>query len=768
MQMSTMLGWYDPTLNDRSKRAKKITEPATFQMLVKCENDPNRVANHISRLINQYLSEKGKLAIIQNRLSLAEQQSNQRQGKGTLSWFERPYYWDLMIVFKTRKISRMIRLMADKIRELEGVTHTTTMPFLAAGLDENVDFSQFSETHYFQGKLYKPAKPASVSDSYCSVDDEKLKITNHLNDWKQGIDLFPKSLSALAEDDALVNRYIHVNRELHILYAYSIQLEESWQAQVRLRTHEGSNARQNLLSRKTFKDFRATIKKYFQAFAELETNYRDAFSRANREQLSTNEKKTLVNLFQQKWWLYLEMAKFHCYRIKELLLGIAAEFHNRTESHQVISLTEHALKVGEQAGVLDLTMEAIGRLFRRYCGEANPYILKTGKWATDQSSNTPEDQRDDLGWKGLFISSIGSDYKIFPQAHLLYLPMDLRFATRGKLLIVAHEAAHQILYNISLNNISTHPAGVLPGETVFYGFQKWWNDFRDAVKKHADKQADLAEFSTNLILGKYSLHEIEVLADIFGLLAAGPGFIREMIHYLGLPLKEELWFLKNREYMESNTTEIRIVSLRIAIMYTVAKKLGWLDKDLDDFQIEHLINDYFSKHETKAISDVLFKNAKIDTDPSLAELYHTLPDQDSIWSDLLILRFLQTEDGENAIKSLVQWIHLHGSKFHFYPLPFEENLQPTAEQWKNAWEKKYPAIIAYINEYCSLLNDRFVYNDEIILDAPLRYIAGASAMNNTPGHYSMGRILHSLYYSDWLTSYNNLIEEMRKLVDFVS
>lgn len=788
IQTSTTLGWWDPDFREGKPSDLRADEEATFQMLVKCEIDPDNMANDIARRLNQALSKDGKPVVLANQIALSQQQEPRPKGQGIgkLPWYTRPYYWDVMITFRTDRVSRLMQLLADDIRELTGVVHAATMPLLTAGFDSKVDFTRFSKEDFENANLYPEVMKAEQKRK--KIEEEKDLVKHHLEIWRKRVDYFPACFRGLDRDDPLVDRYIKYTRELRTLYSYAIQLEESWTAQVRLRTKEPAAYDEKRLHRGTFQSLQSSILKKINFLDGLESflekkyvsTTNQAYHHSKTLDPDLDLAKVMLARFRQKWWVELEDTRILCTHYKKILLDIAAEFRNRTESHQIIHFTEHAMKVGEQAGVLDLTIEAVGRLFRRYCGEPDSTKVTKGFWEIHDphlealpvlpGETKQDDKPQRYDWRGLFISSTYSDYYIIPEVRLLYLPMDLRFSTKGKIVVVAHEAGHQDLYTVWQNQGKDLNADPDP-RTVAGAFSIWWNRFLDGVRDHWDdlrpiigpleNQYNLG--STISEIRHMEWHRVEFLADLFGLLSAGPAFIRELMHFLAVPANAEAKLIeKEKKYLAP--AEIRPAWLRIAVLYLVAKQLRWFSQN-DSFGIEPLVRDYFAHHETLYGSQTLYdvlNSADLKLD---LLLYQWISEQNRKPGPFLpILLFLRTEAGYIKLRELILWFHRFGSKFLFYPLFFTENIdEPTATQIEKAW-KDYPLIIDYINEYCASLYDRVVYNDEVLLDAPLRYIAAASAMDSNPGRYSAGRLLHSLYYSDWMTGYQELMGKINFLM----
>ena len=727
-QFSTIIGWHDHDFLLNGSTECELKQPVVLQILFKTSRRVSHVANvFISRLKKHFSPKECDIVKVDNY--------NEFGARMSQDWIERPFYWDLSIFIETKNLSKLLKFLIEGIDDIKGVITYSVMPIFYSNIDKTTLPLPKTDTK----KINEEEDEENVDNSL-----EESKKT-----WEKGIECFrnyeydiPDTVSRVC-DDSLLIRWNHLRQECRWLISYTNQLKKIW-------VYKGNrfNTQEETKGQTPF----SKIEKYLTKTLDRILEHDNAFFLLQKN-IRLHAKKLEAVMSNELWECYLEINK-ELNRIKGCLIAIKYEFNTKIEASQIVNLMAPLSTASDPSGVTDLTMEAARRLFKHYCSKPN---TESPVWGPRIKENPLIEE-----WNGIVTSTDSKDFHLISKLQLLYIPIDIKFKTQGKFLILAHEAAHQILYTISNSNQVLQKINHTK-ETVMESFKKNVWDMLDetledwiynAKRNNKFDKLDLDRFDSIIpeVLGpdnsgKYNFYNHEFLCDILGLLSAGPGYIRPFFNMLYVPRKEDA---KKRIHPP--------MWLRISIMVSICHGLGWLklkeDKDIinhtdkstieeynqyyDIFEIFKITKHHFQTYET--IERINLWEGLLDFDILLQKL-----DSSEYRFEVALLGALSTMSGKAFLKELVTWLHLHGDNFLYYPLSKEVQLEE--ENKIDLW-RTYLDRVAVRNQFTLHLSDKMVLNNEVILKAPLKYIVAVSCLPDvTHPQYSSGRIIHSLCYA---------------------
>jgi hypothetical protein len=776
LSTSSIVGWYDSFLLDPDAGQPAFnpqgvsTHPERFQLYLKVTKTGVGDEQSYTRLHR----------VVKNVLALLDQvglkpfppgknhKPIRKREKFVI--YKRFYFWDYLIVFQTQNISRLVHFLIDEVPRLRDIEHSATIPLWRTAGDP--------DPIYPTSEDFVLIDPALVPDPASDHQKEPR------DSWKDLIEVVPQIDNFLSSGpgggnqdlfDNMINWNLDMlSQQYRWLISYISQMEKSWESQVQGTQAAGKNRKS------TFQWLRK----------HLESNLYSLLVLANPATY-----KFYTNSYI---WLMIQAHRERLDSVKKLIVWIASEYNERTEGAQAVTLTEHFVKVGEQTGVMDMYIDAADRLFRHYCSKP-----KINARTRDIIWN---ELFRDYHWKGISSSSSGEELEIIPMFEILFLPVDFKFNTIGSLLPIAHEAAHQVLFWIDPDpdsELGKKLAGKNSGLKSFG--DEVWMPMLKATFEHAEaNNADPARLKNALIspesvssaksttswkdLETYctlepksprkQLHYFEFLADVMGLLSAGPALLRGLMflyRYLPSfsPLESPVDLLKGPSrggVFSPGAAKAPGLSqvhpptwLRIAYLHLICQRLKWIEDDL--FKIEAMVRNHFREYEIrdgKNLGELLF-DFDIDKFPEKLDGLLT-PEEKTL--EYYFYTGMRQDTDNSFIYNLLRWIQLYGDYSLFYPFPLKDDFG-SPEATREA-KTKYPDVIALVNQYTAQIGDRLIYNDEVVTDAPLRYIAAAAMLPglNHPSN-CMGRIIHSLYYSHREDS--EFISELRRRtkLDFV-
>ena len=724
---NTIIGWYDNAFFQYGVSETNDGNKTDFQLFLKTFRKPNQfVTNFLEYLSSKFYSDELEFEVIKvNSL-------NKNINAFENNWIERPYYWDISIYFKTNSIPKLLSIIFQDLGSFKN--NIINMALTPVSLKN-------------EKKFFCSPNKEIINNSKPIPDD-----TLHKEIWADGImDLkqykfnIDNTLDRACEDTLLVG-WNNLRQECRWLVAYTSQLKKSW-------LYHANSFNFDDISKGmiTFTGIISTLKVILS-----EILYHDnVIIKLNESLISTSAKKTKKLLFIMSWKSfnkYTDMIN----RVKASLITIKSEINTKIEAHQMINLTEPLITAGDPSGITDLTIEAARRLFRHYCSSPN---IKSKLWGDNNLNNRLRKE-----WNGIVTSTTARDFQLILKWQMLYLPIDMKFKTQGKFLILAHEAAHQVIYWIEISEGVFQKMGYPPPSAKEHFLENIWNCLIGMIQKWLKKKITKKRVKSDIIyeLSHYvsevsgnteGLYKYEFLCDILALLCAGPAYLRSLFNMLYIP-----------KQIEKNSFIHPPMWLRLSILVYICQGLGWLkikgdtkrniseyNHKYDVFDIYKMAHHHFKKYEL--FNDVTLWDCLFDIDKLLERV-----DSTENRFEIAVLGMLSTPESRVFLMRIVEWAQMHGTNFLYYPLP-DIDCKSSINEIKQSWEL-YTENILKINHYTGWLSDRMVYNDEIILKAPLKYISAASCMPDIIHPlYSTGKIMHSLCYAHDTGDYSDIFNQ---------
>ena len=714
---NTIIGYQDSELFCNNSIESENSSETLFQLLIRAINGSMGLAHDITESLNSSFKELNKKF---NLVSINIK--NHKNEDIHSSWYERPYYWDICIFFKTDAISTLVNFMLTDINQIRGIMKTALMPI----------YNSVDEESIAQQKI-DPNGPSNQP-----IDEMEL-IKNYEDEWTKGLDGFPDydytiddTIERISDDQYLI-RWNHLRQEVRWLISYTGQLEKEW-----IRQANFTNTDEEDKGISTFVGISRTLSFILDKVLDFDKTIIEF-------QEIQNKAKDTKKFSQLIIWKFLKDLSQQINSIKNYLISIRFEFNTKIEALQMINLTGPLKSAGDPAGVTDLTIEAARRLFKHYCSKPSKYSILWGE------KNRTHDYRE---WNGIVTTTTAKDFQLILPLQLLYLPIDMKFKTQGKFLILAHEAAHQILYWIERTRYKDRNKSSPENAWISFENEVWselalltdtWVEKKKKEGRYNDKIASISGIiGKNRKLTK-NFYSQEFLCDIVALLCAGPAYIRPLFGIVYLPREVDSVIVKD------NTIHPPMW-LRITILLYVCHLLRWIklfgenedetieyNSRYDSFGIYNLAKHHFSKYEmwgSGSLWDIIKDTDKlIDNLNSFEWRYETA-----------VLGALSLDNKSKFLKKLIVWGQKHSENFLYYPLRnIDVNSSPG--DIDNAW-KEYNSDILIVNQYVKFLSERMIYNNEIILDAPLKYISAAMCLPDVIHPlYSTGKIMHSLCYA---------------------
>ena len=650
-------------------------------------------------------------------------------------WFERPFYWDAALEVRTLRLGWLLQFVADHVRSMDGVEHTATIPMV--------------------GHRWHNASPIELRSSASPQPMTEMETVEH-----GPYPCYPgHDALETASTDALNMSLYNLQFEHQWYLQYFKQLKAAWRS-------EGLVAAPSALSPRTFDRMLGILSEQMKVLAQLADQSQDLqivskmwslLEPTLEEQAALREER---RVFAGGAWKVVKHHMVTLERLKRECARIATEFHERTEVHQILLASEPLMRIGAQAGVMDIAVHAADRLFRHYCSYP---VGKTGE--TEQAGE----------WRGIVSCSSGDDFMLVAEVQTLYLPIDFKLHTGGKLVPLAHEAAHyvQYLFDTSLRDVAvTFIADVADPlrKAVSARIDEWfalqervWSETVEAqVKGHYNRLLEL--------LWKESFYDNELLADMIAGLTAGPAYYRALRSLAYLPPDARNLTDPLGQSVQSFHPP---VSLRLRLGALMAKELMWVSETEgegsagdDLWGIVGPLRAMLEEHDAESLHfeteysrpdklwDIMSRGDIFSRSPAEGEKVVVLGLPELLNRELPLATFVfdAVRREPQLLWNLVYWLHEHGESYLFYPLPKRKRGDPRlADEFK--------ASVEWVNQYCCYLAERLLFNDEVLLDAPLRYIAAAAELPllGRPV-YCSGRILLSLYYAkndhdSWLRAF---------------
>jgi len=797
-----------PAIQQNKLEAFHLDQPMHISLLVKLQGGQ---AQEIGRMIKNALEPLAEqdMPVIDHGMQLA--------------------FWDLEFSLSTRWIGWLFLTISEKLRKHPNIAHTALRP---------------------QARPAEPGGQMASNAETPNLHQLSEEIETRFNKLKVFIETIPVVAGASEACRKLCIAIHNLKMDLEWLFAYLVQLQNNWQGwdYTVFRRHGNLPITFKLLQERIDTELRRLINiieslSIFSAYNWLDRSFRQILDSMAAEPGTLPQKIGQVSrlveeftgkskLFEEKkiitlLWeavTHLRNSIRHPNGVKGQLAQIANHFKEEGEVIQAVMMTEPFLRVGEQSGIMTLSLQAADRLFRDYC-------------ATTKKNQAQDVPKVFQPWQGLVTASSGRDFNIISESQILELPVDFKFHVMEKLTPLAHESGHFILRNLrdqgvarknwerlagravrlfemlqitlraadiidlpyrgmrqlcELPDLAVHflaynsnsdrrlealvlsladpgPAGVTSclrslgfvDESIFpdgllsaFGLLLLLAEFDPQclppdllanIKNYAAQDGKLlfrdGIGATSRREQRYLIYERmkklptdepqpEVLADLLALLSAGPAFALNLMKYL---------------HDEKASLRYPAAWIRLAIMESAARQMGWTDLDgrYDPWEVWGPVRQRIMRaapgryFNCEARLRLPVEAAQLTGFPDLLHWvrFHLCTDSDiesvpgfCLWWALQAER--QTMPGLN------RFAEENAKRFVFYPYP------------KEGREAHYPELIRATDLYCQGLVERLIFNCEVILNARPKHIAAAAALPiSAQPYYPTSRILMSLRYS---------------------
>jgi len=668
-------------------------------------------------------------------------------------WFrERTYYWDASLRIRTRQVGRLLHFVSNVIRCIPGVEHTATIPLHEVAKDRLA----------VQTVPLRQAEPQSPTiKDFRELDfsgEEKLAACTI-------------NAPSAPAGDPLVYRIYDLLSRCCWLIRHLEQLRQAWQSDQLLGRQRLPEAPKCFgLSLNILADARRRLEVLSESACKIASGKVEV-DKFREEGDSAAETARVWRSALAAVWAGFSVVARRIGEVESVCSVLVTEMNERTEVHQILQISEPVMRVGQQASVMDVAMEAVNRLFRWYCSRPK----------------NNEDNNDSEKWRGVVTTTPGKDFGIRPAFQVLQIPLSSRLNLESKLVLLAHEAGHFILnqFGGELRRLGREFCKEImeeiykrASEIAQIGLSKVdlsgkvslaerWGEGRlvNYYQASLEQGRKFAEEKVRCVDARYAqvadseghgLDEYEVLVDLFAGLGGSPAYFRA--------LGRGLWSLGER----SGVTDLKYPPawLRLKFGQLMARKLGWIadgsgdqGAPLDVWEVGEQIDKWVALHceYGQSLTDgfgtdgwnrtvVLLldsaEEAALGRGAHLQDGRRRLELLSRLHPSLFVYLALE-EDNGRLLWKLVRWLERIAKRFLFYPLP--ENYGALTDQELRVAHR---STVRWVNNYCQYLAERLMFNDELVLDAPVKYIAAAAELPvaSRPVHPS-GRVQLSLYYS---------------------
>lgn len=628
-----------------------LEEPVLFRILVKCRGTLwERAAglggvNTISDVDG--VENFGMLEYFQGeKFEILEVEGAEK----SFTWFPRPYFWDFIVIIRTAYVSDLLKKIVKWRSNRPDVVDVVTMPLLST--DEKardrvpIKIGHYRKQDKYINKHFIPQYIKYLKQGFDDLENIQSKISQHY--------LGLPGAAGGEFDGSLFIIWNKLREEIGYAQNCVSQIENHWYHLIHLRGLDSIRTRHP----STFRRMIEELSNCVNSLEEIEAN--NSLSTDNPEAL-----KTIQTIF----WNLNE--------ILGTIRKVTAEFNDKTESLQAVSSAEHVVKVGETSGVVDMVAEAAGRVFWYY--SFRPFEIRTSDY--------------DSKWDGIVCSSSDVDFKINPNLRILFLPSNIKSMGYDDLVILAHEAGH---YTMAQVNVDRGNRG--SDNNLFDSFvREVWKDYLSAVINQLKDIAKISSLTFEKLMNRYQIIEMadeplghfEFLADILALLSAGPAYLHALLVH---------GFARAATYNDSEIFRIYTPGkaareqhaplwIRSTILYKICAMLGWLDDDV--FGVKKVYEDRIMPFFRKLVEiNPELKNRYEKRDGStydfvmndldkiiLAVSSHRHLGMNRIWPEHYLLRFLNSNPGEEWLNRFVIWLVERDEYFLFYPITIKHKVQ---------------------------------------------------------------------------------------------
>jgi hypothetical protein len=652
--------------------------------------------------------------------------------------YMRPFFWDILVTIKTSEIYKFVMSVIKDIRDIPNVVHAITIPLweFEEYNNKREHIKKIKEKSGEKATITKLTECPAWSDRRKQIFASQSNLGEEiLKEWKKFKAIVPKDIFKQSEGmlNPLSNRIYNQKFDLELIFAYLLQLEAGWT------TH--------LLTYplRTFELMLRSLRNIYKELVELTKEMKKV------EQQKATDKKEV--------WEKLSEIVSEISTLKEIITNLITEYNDKQEGSQISWMTAPYLRIGQRAGVIDMYTDALNDLFKDYCGK---FLGKI-----------------DL-WKGLVTPSSGQDFSVVPVYQVLHLPVDIKFHVHGRLPLMAHEAAHFILWCLlkapdssyfiredelkKNKNFSKKKAldDKLLEKRKFF-IIKIWNEMFERAKREAQyvlkdekyeveyekgkkveiKRVDMVLGSLNIVRDKEP-DALEFLVDVLAGLIAGPAYFKSfgLLYYQS----RESTIQRPRTIVPTyypKSDWIRVY-LGILLWQRISRKekngMDWLD---DYWELPSYFSEVLATVDTELVEE--------DNDNKYRDYLSEKIAPESIkvrkldfymdYNTYLIRAFFARKRGPCLLDRFVR----------FFEDIFDKNLfffgGHGGVRFKSNTAKDVQKDCIEVSERCCQYASQLVFESRIILEGRLKDISASSIMSPIQRPVvPSGRILHSLYY----------------------
>lgn len=656
-----------------------------------------------------------------------------------LEIYHRGYYWDLFAIAKNADISATSKFVIDHLNQnikhdpvLNNVHGTVTIPFWDI---ENEQTEQRRARPKYPNWCDTPSIPRPLF--VANRQNSELYASCRL--------MFPLKWKSVSSEppisNLLLRRFYNLKTDFEWLVGQTRQLGKGWMAQLK---------RGGLIFFRLTNEIENELLKEMVSLGEIIDDYLELSTLVSDSKQLTECGNLLWDVLHQYELL------IQCQRT--WLHYLRAEFNERTEALQAVTMTEPHIRFGERSGVTDMIHAAAYELLSDYAG----------KW--DFEYNGTGNRQPVQIWRGVVASSREpSDFWISTPIQLLCLPSEFKANVHRRLPPLAHEAAHLLLYNVlshdtSYANLDLHriwsevcrkcvslTANVLqkfPSYTP--GSPQHFNVVRELLESLQAQFVATKQFAGSIslenltVLGNTELLNIidsEILVDILGFLSGGPAVVASIA---------ELGYVPGGTHDSTHPP----VWLRVFVGLELFRHLGlgashlpwlyrdfWRNRENRNFGIFESIMSHEKQAGESTSNYIQFlRNGTIDSSlfKEIGALFKLAKDgyvdytHPLLNEKIYIVSALMSAEC-SLLDEVIEWCIRHSDGFLFY-----KTTSPKLTRYR----------IRKVTKHVEKTALEILYNGKVAIDSPPRYISAASMhpVIRRP-IYPSGALIHSLYYT---------------------
>ncbi|MFV2016623.1 MAG: hypothetical protein ACC656_14430, partial [Candidatus Heimdallarchaeota archaeon] len=328
--------------------------------------------------------------------------------------------------------------------------------------------------------------------------------------------------------DILSFKIYNLKFELELLWGYTQQLRKAWWSEElapvstldKLDEISASYFDEILVK---FNDFNKTLPPEIFSYIE-DTNifleFSPKFPPDEIYEKVKNRRDELLDHFHSAsklvWDYFYNLGK-NIQQIKYSLFYLINQFNVGLESKQIVTVSEPYIRFGEKSGIMDQIYAVVNQVFLDYVGRYKERVLNKNNW------------------KGLILPHSDIDYGILPASQILFLPFGFKFHSNEKLLLVAHEAVHFMLWNLRKDSNTYKEFKKKVWNPIFRGALNLVQELIDELIRnnyeypHIMEQLKRIKKKLKFMIKTDNFFDSEILVDMITGLVAGPGYYKSLV-----------------------------------------------------------------------------------------------------------------------------------------------------------------------------------------------------------------------------------------------